>query len=134
MNWNVNYLYKRSGLLTDYFILSMFWVGGGLVRTPRNPPPPSYGPADIPLSFLLEVAFIDKTYVYPNALRYLRTNLSLNADVSENKLPFVSQSINNFSDCDISQSHDWKCPSLSPHVLLTYIYFCSFNKTSPIFQ
>ena len=39
-----------------------------------------------------------------NALRSdLRTNLSRNADVSENKLPFVSQSINNFSDCDISQ-------------------------------
>ena len=30
----------------------------------------------------------------------------------------MSQSINNFSDYDISQSHDWKCPSLSPHVLL----------------
>ena len=43
MNRNVNYLYKRSGLLTDYFILSMFWVRGGLVRTPRTPPP-SYGP------------------------------------------------------------------------------------------
>ena len=39
-------------------------------------------------------------------------------DVSENTLPFVSQSINNFSDYDISQSHDWECPSLSPHVLL----------------
>ena len=70
-------------------------------------------------SFFLEVAFTDKTYLYPNALRYLRTNLSLNADVSENTLPFVSQSINNFSDYDISQSHDWECPSLSPHVLLT---------------
>ena len=52
------------------------------------------------------------------ALRYLRTNLSLNADVSENTLPFVSQSINNFSDYDVSQSHDWECPSLSPHVPL----------------
>ena len=29
---------------------------------------------------------------------------SLNADVSENTLPFVSQSINNFSDNDISHS------------------------------
>ena len=48
----------------------------------------------------------------------LRTNLSLNADVSENTFPFVRQSINDFSDYDISQSHDWKCPSLSPHVLL----------------
>ena len=43
---------------------------------------------------------------------------SLNADVSENTLPFVSQSINNFSDYDISQTHDWGCPSLSPRVLL----------------
>ena len=43
---------------------------------------------------------------------------SLNADVSENTLSFVSQSINNFSDYDISQSVDWDCPSLSPHVLL----------------
>ena len=69
---------------------------------------------DIPLSFVLEVAFIDKTYLYPNALRSdLRTELSVNADVSENTLPFVSQSINNFSDYDISQTHGWECPSLS---------------------
>ena len=69
--------------------------------------------------FFLEFAFIDKTYLYPNALRSdLRTNHSLNADVSENTLPFVSQSINNLSDYDISQSHDWECPSLSSHVLL----------------
>ena len=68
---------------------------------------------DIPPSFFFEVDFIDKTYLYPNALRYLR---SLN--VSENTLPFVSQSINNFSDSDISQSVDRECPSLSPHVLL----------------
>ena len=69
--------------------------------------------------FLLEVAFIDKTYLYPNALRSdLRTNLSLNADVSENTLPFVSQSMNNFSDYDISQTHDWDFPSLSPHCSL----------------
>ena len=70
-------------------------------------------------SLFLEVAFIDKTYLYPNALSSdLRTNLSVNADVSENTLPFVSQSINNFSDYDISQTHDWERPSLSPHVLL----------------
>ena len=43
---------------------------------------------------------------------------SLNANVSENTLPFVSQSINNFGDYDIPQSVDWECPSLSPHVLL----------------
>ena len=43
---------------------------------------------------------------------------SLNADVSENTLLFVSHSINIFSDYDITQSVDWECPSLSPHVLL----------------
>ena len=51
----------------------------------------------------------------------LRTNLSLNADVSENTLPFVSQSINNFSDYDISQTHDMTgsvplCPLMFPWV------------------
>ena len=43
---------------------------------------------------------------------------SLNADVPENTFPFVIQSINYFSDYDISQSVDWECPSQSPHVLL----------------
>ena len=42
------------------------------------------------------------------------------ADVSENTLPFVSQSRNIFSDYDLSQTHDWERPSLSPHVLLIY--------------
>ena len=46
---------------------------------------------------------------------------SLNADVLENTLPFVSQSINNFSDYDISENVNWECPSLSPHVFLPYI-------------
>ena len=73
---------------------------------------------------------MDKINQYPNALRSdLRTNLSLNTDVSENTLPFVSQSINNFSDYDISQSHDWECPSLSPHVLLG-----TYNKLHLYFQ
>ena len=76
---------------------------------------------DIPLSFFLKVVFIDKTYQYPNALRYLRIDLSLNADVSENTLPLVSQSINNFSDYDISHTHDWECPSLSPHVFVLIV-------------
>ena len=49
----------------------------------------------------MEVAFIDKTYLYPNALRYLLTSISRNAGVSYNTLPFVSHSINNFSDYDI---------------------------------
>ena len=39
--------------------------------------------------------------------------VNLYADVSENTLPFESQSINN-----ISQSVGWKRPSLSPHFLL----------------
>ena len=71
------------------------------------------------LSFFLKVAFMDKNYLHPYALRYFGTNLSLNADVSENTLPFVSQSMNNFSDYVISQSVDWERPSLSPHVLLS---------------
>ena len=49
---------------------------------------------------------------------YALTISDLNADVLENTLPFVSQSINNFSEYDISQSVDWECPSLTPHVLL----------------
>ena len=61
----------------------------------------------------------------------LRTNLSLNADISENTLPFVSQSINNFSDYDISQTHDWECPSLSPHVLLVLSDIASCNAPPP---
>ena len=98
---------------------------------PPPPPPPTLShysapptfkvaprALDIPLSFFLEVVFIDKIYLYSNALRYLRTDLCLNADVSENTFPFVSQSINNFSDYDISQTYDWESPSLSPHVLL----------------
>ena len=69
--------------------------------------------------FLFGSRFHRQNLLYPSALRSdLRTNRSLNADVSENTLPFVSQSINNFSDYDISQTHDWECPSLSPHVLL----------------
>ena len=63
----------------------------------------------------------------------LRTNLSLNADVSENTLLFVSQSINNFSDYDISQSHDWECPSLSPHVLLLVSILLSRNTISRVY-
>ena len=28
-----------------------------------------------------------------------------------------------FSDYDKSQTHDWECPSLTPHVLLCYYYY-----------
>ena len=44
--------------------------------------------------------------------------VSLNADVSENTLPFVSQSINNFSDYDIPQSVTGSVP------LCPLMFFC----------
>ena len=54
------------------------------------------------------------------ALGPYQIKVSLNADVSENTLPFVSQSLNSFSDYDISQSVDWTGRGpLSPHVLLS---------------
>ena len=56
---------------------------------------------------------------YTSTLSAIYALTILNADVSENTLPFVSQSINNFSDYGISQSVSWECPSLSPHVLLS---------------
>ena len=68
------------------------------------------------LSFLKSLSSTKLTYT--RTLSAIYANLSLNADVSENTLPFVSQSINSFSDYHISQSHDWECPSLSPRVLL----------------
>ena len=85
------------------------------------------------LSILQTVSFLRKIYPFPSFWKLrLSTKLTytstlsaiyaltiLNADVSENTLPFVSQSINNFSDYGISQSVDWECPSLSPHVLLS---------------
>ena len=59
------------------------------------------------------------------ALTPYQTKVSLNADVSENTLSFVSQSINNFSDYDISQSVNWERPFLSPYVLLTHLLMLS---------
>ena len=53
--------------------------------------------------------------------------VSLNVDVSENLRPFVSHSINNFSDYDISQSVDWECPSLSRYVPLAELN-CSLGR------
>ena len=47
-----------------------------------------------------------------------RIEVSLNANVSENTPPFVSQPRNNFSDYDKPQSVDRECPSLYPHILL----------------
>ena len=71
------------------------------------------------LSFWKSLSSTKLTYTQTVSSQiYVLTLVSLNADVSENTLPFVSQSINNFSDYDISQTHDWECPSLSPHALL----------------
>ena len=58
------------------------------------------------------------TYTKTLSAQIYAQTLVFNADVSENTLPFASQSINNLSDYVISQTHDWECPSLSPHVLL----------------
>ena len=51
--------------------------------------------------------------IYALTLVLMRTSR-----IAEDTLLFVSQSINNFSDYEISQTHDWECPSLFPHVLL----------------
>ena len=73
--------------------------------------------------------FLRKIYHFPSFWKSLSsTKLTYTPTLSPiyaltisigNTLPFVSQSINNFSDYGISQSADWECPSLSPHVLLT---------------
>ena len=75
------------------------------------------------LSFWKSLSSTKLTYTLTLSANYALTisdrgQGSLNADVSENTLTFVSQSVNNFSDYDISQSVYWECPSLSPHVLL----------------
>ena len=71
------------------------------------------------LSFWKSLSSTKPTYTH--ALRSdLCTNFSLNVDVSENTLPFVSQSINNFSDYDISQTHDWECPSLGVSLMFSW--------------
>ena len=81
----------------------------------------------IPFSFFFKKShFIDKTN--PNALRRLplttSDRVSLYVNVSENTLPFESQSISNFSEIDISQSVGWERPSLSAHFLLPHIHHC----------
>ena len=45
-----------------------------------------------------------------------------------------SQSINNFSDYDMSQTHDWECPSLSPHVLLIVLMTSNQTRSAPFFD
>ena len=69
------------------------------------------------LSFWKSLSSTKLAYTQTLSAIYALT-LVLMRDVSENTHLFVSQSINNFSDYDISQSVDWECPSLSPHVLL----------------
>ena len=77
------------------------------------------------LSFWKLLSSTKLTYTQTlSAIYALTLLLSLNVDVSKNTLPFVSQSINNFSDYGISQTHDWECPSLSPHVLLQLDNVC----------
>ena len=70
------------------------------------------------LSFWKSLSSTKLTHTQTLSAQIYALTLVFNTDVSENTLPFVSQSINNFSDYDISQTHDWECPSLSPHVLL----------------
>ena len=70
------------------------------------------------LSFWNSLSSTKLTYTQTLSAQIYALTLVLTRDVSENTLPFVSQSINNFSDNDISQTHDWECPTLFPHVLL----------------
>ena len=70
------------------------------------------------LSFWKSLSSTKLIYTQTLSAQIYALTFVFNADVSENTLPFVSQSISNFSDYDISQTHDWECPSLSPHVLL----------------
>ena len=64
------------------------------------------------LSFWKSLSSTKLTYTQTLSAQIYALTLN-NEDVSENRLPFVSQSINNFSDYDISQTHEWECPSLS---------------------
>ena len=57
--------------------------------------------------------FLLKIYHFPSFWKSL-SSTKLTYTAIEDKLPFVSQSINNFSDYNISQSVDWECPSLCP--------------------
>ena len=70
------------------------------------------------LSFWKSLSSTKLTYTKTLSAQIYAQTLVFNADVSENTLPFVSQSINSLRDYVISQTHDWECPSLSPHVLL----------------
>ena len=54
--------------------------------------------------------FIDTNYYKQNRM----TTLNYTWQKTAFYKAFVSQSINSFSDYDISQSVDWECPSLSP--------------------
>ena len=73
---------------------------------------------EIPFFFILILTFIDKLYLQAIRHYFASTKIGLDADVSENRLPFESPSINNFSAIDISQGLDRELPSLSPYFLL----------------
>ena len=71
------------------------------------------------LSFWKSLSSTKLTYTQTlSAQIYALTLVLMRTSRRTRCLRFVSQSINNFSDYDISQTHDWECPSLSPHVLL----------------
>ena len=72
------------------------------------------------LSFWKSLSSTKLTYTQTLSAIYALTLVLMG--MSRKTLQFVIQSINNFSDYDISQSHDWECPSLSPHVLLIQQY------------
>ena len=73
------------------------------------------------LSFWKSLSSTKRTYTQTLSAIYALTLVLMR---TSRKTHFrLSQSINNFSDYDISQSHYWECPSLSPHVLLILFIF-----------
>ena len=68
-------------------------------------------------SFWKSLSSTNLTYTPTLSAIYALTPYQIEVSLLHTLL-FVSQSINNFSDYDISQSVDWECPSLSPYVHL----------------
>ena len=85
---------------------------------------------EIPFSIILKLAFIDKLSPRYSPLFCFhlehQIEVGLDADVSENILPFESPSINNFSGIDISQGLDREFPFLSPYFLLMNIIIYNY--------
>ena len=69
-------------------------------------------------SFWKSLSSTKLTYTQTLSAIYALTLVLMRTSRAENKLPIVSQSINNFSDYDISQSVEWECLFLSPYILL----------------